>query len=125
MIIITSSGDFNKSFNYLGKLHKKDYLATVAKYAQIGVKALADATPKDSGFTAESWYSEIEEGNGTLKVYWKNSNIIKDYFSVAIGLQIGHGTGTGGYVQGQDYITPALEPVFREIEEAIRKEVKG
>lgn len=124
MITITATGDFSKTSNYLNNMRKKNYMATVVKYAQVGVKALADATPKDSGFTAESWYSEIEEGNGTLTVYWKNSNI-NDYFPVAIGLQFGHGTGTGGYVQGRDYINPALEPVFKEIEEAIRKEVKG
>ena len=89
----------------------------------MGVDALAQQTPVDTGLTASSWYSEIEETDETLTIYWKNSNI-NDGVPIAIILEFGHGTGTGGYVAGRDYITPAVAPVFEEIEELIRKEVR-
>lgn len=89
----------------------------------MGVDALAQQTPVDTGLTAASWYSEIEETDETLTIYWKNSNI-NDGVPIAIILEFGHGTGTGGYVAGRDYITPAVAPVFEEIEELIRKEVR-
>lgn len=124
MITIKTTGDFGKVTNYLDKMRHKRFLKRIAAQAQIGVDALAQYTPKDSGRTADSWYSEIEESSDSITVYWKNSNV-HDGFPIAIGLQFGHGTGTGGYVQGQDYINPALESVFNSIEESIREEVKS
>ena len=124
MIIITTTGNFGKTSSYLGRLRHKSFLKRIAAQAQIGVDALAQYTPKDSGLTANSWYTEIEESENNITVYWKNSNI-QNGFPVAIGLQYGHGTGTGGYVQGQDYINPALKPIFDEIALAIREEVRA
>lgn len=123
MIIITT-GNFGKTSSYLGRMRHKGFLKRIAAQAQIGVDALAQYTPKDSGLTANSWYSEIEESENSVTVYWKNSNI-HNGFPVAIGLQYGHGTGTGGYVQGQDYINPALKPIFDQISNAIREEVRA
>lgn len=124
MITITTTGDFGKVDNYLDRMRHKKFYKAIAAQAQIGVDALAQYTPKDSGKTADSWYAEIEESETSVTVYWKNSNI-HNGFPVAIGLQFGHGTGTGGYVQGRDYINPALEPIFKGIAEAIREEVRA
>ena len=124
MIVIKTTGNFGKTSEYLHRMQHKSFLKRIAAQAQIGVDALAQYTPKDSGLTANSWYSEIEESTDSVTVYWKNSNI-HNGFPVAIGLQFGHGTGTGGYVQGRDYINPALQPIFDGIAEAIREEVRA
>ena len=122
MLKVTVKGDFRKASQYLQKLRHKDLLARVMTYAERGTQALAQYTPHDTGFTADSWYSEIEETSDTLTISWNNSHINKGV-PIAIILQFGHGTGTGGYVEGRDYINPALQPIFEEIAEAIRKEV--
>lgn len=124
MITIKTSGDFGKTSRYLKEMAHKRFLKKIAAQAAIGTEALRQNTPKDSGLTAESWYAEIEETDTSVTVYWKNSNIHNN-FPVAIGLQFGHGTGTGGYVQGRDYINPSLEHTFEQIREAIREEVKA
>ena len=85
------------------------------KYGQAGVDALASATPKDSGLTAASWYYEYYMDGDTIVIEWNNSNVVKGYFNVAMRLQTGHGTGTGGYVTGIDYINPALRPIFDKL----------
>ena len=85
--------------------------------------ALRAATPVDSGLTAESWTYEIEEKSGSITIWWLNENVVNG-FNVAIGLQYGHGTGTGGWVQGYDYINPALRPIFDEIADNVWKEVQ-
>lgn len=84
------------------------------KYADIGVQALRSATPKDSGETAASWGYEIEQDAEGYTIYWTNDNFNRS-FNVAINLQKGHGTGTGGYVNGIDYINPAMNPIFEQI----------
>lgn len=122
MIKLTTTGDFSKSKGYLDKLRHKRFLSRIKSYAQMGTDALASATPVDSGLTAESWYSEIEENENSLTIYWKNSNI-NDGVPIAVILEFGHGTGTGGYVAGRHYITPAIMPVFNEIAELVKKEV--
>ena len=122
MLEVTVKGDFRKASRYLEKLRHKDFLGRVMAYAERGTDALRQYTPHDTGFTAESWYCEIEETADSLTISWKNSHINKGV-PIAIILQFGHGTGTGGYVEGRDYINPALQPVFEDIAEAIRKEV--
>ena len=92
------------------------------KYAKEGVSALAAATPVDSGTTANSWSYEIQTNGESATIYWTNTNINKGV-SIALILQYGHGTGTGGYVQGRDYINPAIRPIFDKIAEEAWSEV--
>ena len=124
MLKLTVKGDFIKTSRYLDSLRHKKFLNRLMKYADKGTKALAKYTPHDTGYTAQSWYSEIEETDGRITIYWKNTNI-NDGVPIAIILQYGHGTGTGGYVAGKDYITPAMKPIFDEIAKCIREEVKS
>lgn len=88
----------------------------------MGVDALANATPVESGLTAQSWYFEVESGGGSHRITWKNRNVNQGV-PIAIILQYGHGTGTGGYVAGRDYINPAIRPAFDKIADAVWKEV--
>lgn len=114
-IVLKSRGDWRKTRQFLKKLSEEDYLKVLDSAAQTGVEALASATPKDSGLTASSWeYRIIRDGSGTT-IEWGNTNQASGWFNVALALQYGHGTGTGGYVQGYDYINPAIKPVFDNI----------
>lgn len=115
-------GNFNKLEKFLNKVADKSYLNVLDKYGQMGVQALSAATPVDSGATASSWTYEIEGGSGTTTISWLNTNENKGV-NIAVILQYGHGTGTGGYVQGRDYINPAMRPVFDEIAEQAWREV--
>ena len=108
---------------YLEKLQKKDYLKILDRCAIKGVEALKNATPKDTGLTAASWSYEIEYGRDKTSIYWKNDNVTKNGEPIAILLQYGHGTGTGGYVVGKDYINPAIKPVFDSIADEVWKAV--
>jgi hypothetical protein len=111
--------DCIKTKHFLYQLQNRPYLKAIEAYAQEGVNALAAATPVDSGKTASSWYYEITPGLVNTTIVWKNSNVTRDGDSIAIMLQYGHGTGTGGYVAGRDYINPAIQPVFDRIEEGV------
>lgn len=124
MITIKTKGNFKKTDNLLAKILKRDYVTVLTKYGQLGVEALRNATPVDTGLTANSWSYEIVEDSSGVKIYWKNSNIVKGV-PIAVILQYGHGTGTGGYVEGTDYINPALKSVFEKIADAAWKEVVG
>lgn len=117
-ISFRSKGDFEKTFKFLHKLEEEDYLKVLDELGQRGVDALASATPTDSGETAASWSYEVDRGKGRTTIAWTNSNLGNGWFPIAIELQYGHGTGTGGYVQGRDYINPAIRPVFDNIAEA-------
>lgn len=110
---ITASGSWSSTENWLKKITSgtSRLFASLEKYGQEGVAALAAATPKDSGDTANSWYYEIVDKNGSWSIEWKNRNI-NDGVSIAILLQYGHATRNGGYVQGRDYINPALAPIL-------------
>ena len=122
MIRITTKGDFNNTFRFLNKMSKFQINKILEKYGQMGVSALASATPVDSGTTAESWGYEISIGKEGATIYWTNTNQNKGVY-IAVILQYGHGTGTGGYVQGVDYINPAIRPVFDKIAEEAWMEV--
>lgn len=124
MIRFKHRGSFDKTEKFLKKNLKLDDAAKriLVKYAERGLVALKAATPVDTGKTANSWYYEIESQNGTTKIVWKNSNIVNG-IPIAIILQYGHETGTGGYVQGLDYINPALKSVFESISEELWSEV--
>jgi hypothetical protein len=117
-IRISQTGDFKKIEKFLKRVSNKDYLKILDKYGKIGVQALSSATPIDSGKTSSSWGYEIY-GNS---IYWTNDNINKGV-NIAVILQYGHGTRNGGYVQGRDYINPAIRPIFDSMVEDIWKEV--
>lgn len=117
-VTFSSSGSFDNFESFLKKLASMDIRSTLEPYAQQGVTALRDATPVDSGEAANSWGYEITDSGGVVSVIWTNSDI-ENGFPVVVMLQYGHGTGTGGYVQGRDFINPAIQPIFDQIAEAV------
>lgn len=122
MIKIRSKGDFSKTEKLLKKSLGRNYRSVLEKYGEMGAEALASATPIDSGETALSWNYEIIQNGSSLSVIWTNSHIEKGV-NIAIILQYGHGTKNGGYVEGRDYINPALRPIFDKLADAAWKEV--
>ena len=122
MISFRHKGDFSKADQYLEKLRESVKLGVLDKYGRAGVAALSSATPVDTGLTANSWCYEIENKNGSAKITFCNSNI-QNGVPIAIILQYGHGTGTGGWVQGRDYINPAIQPIFDQMTKEVWKEV--
>jgi hypothetical protein len=122
MISFRHRGDFSKTAKYLAKAKKSARLYDLDKYGREGVAALASATPIESGETANSWYYEIERSTDSVKISFCNSNI-QNGVPIAIILQYGHGTGTGGWVEGRDYINPAIQPIFDQIADDAWKEV--
>ena len=122
MITFKHKGDFSSLTKYLEKHKKKAYLGNLHKYGKEGVAALKAATPVDTGLTADSWRYEIVEKNGTVSINFCNSNI-QNGVPVAIVLQYGHATANGGWVEGRDYINPAIQPIFDKITKEAWKEV--
>ena len=117
-------GDWSKTEKFLKAMEKADFSSVAERYGQIGVDALSRATPVDTGKTASSWGYVIEKSNDSFTINWINSNV-NDGVNIAIILQYGHGTRNGGYVQGRDYINPALQPVFEQMCNELWKEVTG
>lgn len=122
VIEMRQSGDFKKSLTFLTHLRTRNIRPILEKYGQKGVEALAEATPKATGKTAASWSYEIKMEKTGAVLSWKNVNIV-DGVPIAVILQYGHGTRNGGYVQGVDYINPAMKPVFDAIRDELWKEV--
>lgn len=122
MISFRQKGDFSKFTRYLERVKEIARLSILDKYGREGVAALASATPIDSGETANSWFYEIKYTNGSATISFCNSHINQGV-PIAIILQYGHGTGTGGWVEGRDYINPAIQPVFDRIVNDAWKEV--
>lgn len=122
MITFRQKGDFSRLTSFLERAKNAVKLGDLDKYGREGVAALASATPRDSGKTANSWYYTIENRNGSAVISFNNSNI-QNGIPIAIILQYGHGTGTGGWVEGRDYINPAIQPVFDKIAENAWREV--
>ena len=114
MITVRQKGDFAKLTRYLERAKKGVRLSDLDKYGREGVAALASATPVDTGLTANSWYYEITNKNGVIKLAFYNSNI-QNGVPIAIILQYGHATRNGGWVEGRDYINPAIQPIFDKI----------
>ena len=114
MITFRQKGDFSKLTKYFERLKEVVKLGDLDKYGREGVAALSSATPKDTGLTADSWYYKIENKNGSAKITFNNSNI-QNGVPIAIILQYGHGTRNGGFVEGIDYINPAIRPIFEKI----------
>jgi hypothetical protein len=122
VIDIIQKGDFRKTEKFLKKSLGNNYMNILEKYAKYGVQALSDNTPVNTGLTASSWSYEIVQEKGSISIIWKNSNLNKGV-NIAILLQYGHATRNGGYVQGRDYINPALQPIFDKMADAAWKEV--
>lgn len=121
MIKITHKGDFSKTERFFNKVLKRNYLNIIADHCERGLEALRAATPSESGKTAEAWGYEIENSDGITTVYFTNDHI-NDGVNIAILLIYGHGTRNGGYVQGNDFVTPTLEPIFQDIADKMWRE---
>lgn len=122
MISFRQKGDFSKLTRYFEKVKESAKIGVLDKYGREGVAALSSATPVKTGRTASSWYYEIERQNGSVSLVFKNS-YIEHGVPIAVIIQYGHGTGTGGWVQGRDYINPAIQPIFDRIANDAWKEV--
>ncbi len=122
MVSVSASGSFDKTAAWLRKIEKLDVGKILESQAQKGVRALSSATPMDSGLAANSWGYQIERSSNSAKITWTNSDVETGY-PVAVMIQYGHGTGTGGFVQGVDYINPAMRPIFDEIANTVWKAV--
>lgn len=121
-VVIKSFGSFKELESYLNKLRTLDIESILRSYAREGVNALSRATPIDSGLAENSWSYEVEVKNNVYTIWWTNTDV-ENGFPVVIMLQYGHGTGTGGYVQGRDFINPAMRPVFDDIANKVWKAV--
>ena len=122
MVKVVCKGDYSKAFKLFSRLHEAAKIKALEKYGQMGCEALRDATPSRSGKTADSWTYRVERSAGSAAIYWENTNVNKGV-NIAVIIQYGHGTGTGGYVQGIDYINPAITPVFEKIADEAWREV--
>lgn len=122
MIIIKQKGNFDKTEKFLKKATRANYLRILNEYGRRGVAALSSATPIDTGLTASSWSYEIKTLRNSFVINWKNSHIV-DGVPIAIIIQYGHATRNGGYVEGRDYINPAMKPLFDELAKELWREV--
>lgn len=122
MIVVKHRGDFKNLEKFLKQASRAEISRVLEKYAKEGVAALAAATPVKTGKTASSWGYEIRISRGSYVINWTNSNIVNGV-PIALVLQYGHGTGTGGYVQGRDYINPAIQPIFDKLANEAWREV--
>ena len=122
MITFEAKGGWDRTESFLKRAIRLNLVPRLQAAAAEGVAALAAATPKESGLTANSWTAEVTIGANGFTIEWQNTHVVSGV-PIAIILQYGHGTGTGGYVQGRDYINPAIQPVFDKIADEIWKEV--
>ena len=121
MISVSSRGGFSKTEAFLRRARDLR-IQILRRYGEEGVRALSLATPKDTGETASSWYDQIKEDKTSTTIEWLNRHV-EDGVPIAVILQYGHGTNGGGYVEGIDYINPAMRPLFEEIANSVWKEV--
>lgn len=124
MIRVTSTGDYKKTKDFLNRYRRGDSFSDLNRYGQEGVSALARATPIDSGLTAGSWGYRVIKSRTHPGIEWYNTNS-RNGTPVAILIQYGHATGTGGYVQGRDFINPAMRPIFDKIADDVWKKVRN
>lgn len=122
IVTFRQKGDFSKATSWLERIKEVARMGILDKYGRAGVEALSSATPVDTGETASSWSYQIQNGGGKATIEFHNSHINKG-IPIAIILQYGHGTGTGGWVEGRDYINPAIQPVFDKLVEEACGEV--
>lgn len=124
-IRITHRGSFKRTDKFLKKMSTGEIFEALSFWGSVGVNALAEYTPVDTGYTASAWGYEIVKNKKVYGITWTNTNIIPGYAPLVIMLQYGHGTGTGGYVQGRDFINPAIRPIFDTIADVVWKEVQN
>lgn len=122
MVNFFTTGSWSRTERFLAKIQRGQLFNQLERFGQTGVDALAAATPSESGLTAASWSYRTEISASQAKIVWTNSNI-HEGVPIAIILQFGHGTGTGGYVQGRDYINPAMQPIFDQLADSVWKAV--
>lgn len=122
MISFESKGSFKNTEAYLARAKRSEAFNVLNQYGAMGVRALAAATPVDTGLSAQSWTYTVEKRRGRYTIVWRNTNVVNGT-PVVILIQYGHGTGTGGWVQGRDFINPTMRPVFDQIADAVWKEV--
>jgi len=125
VLVIKSTGSFDKTSQFLKRITDGTIYNNLDSYAQRGVEALASATPTETGITAALWDYEIQNSRNSLTITWKNSHVDATGTPIVIMLQYGHGTGTGGYVQGRNFIVPAIAPVFEAIQNEVWGQVKS
>lgn len=118
-------GNLDNTVGWLKKLKQKRMFKNLDKFGIRGVRALEDATPRDTGKTATSWSYKIEQDDHSVKIIYENSNVVDEWCNVAVIIQYGHATRNGGWVEGIDYINPALEPVFKGIADEVWEEVQS
>ena len=123
VVMFRQKGDFRRTSDFLKRANRLNLDVILNQYGQEGVEALRAATPKDTGTTANSWSYVVHKGTGSITITWSNSNIV-DGVPIAVILQYGHGPRNGGYVQGTDYINPAMKPIFDKIAQRAWEEVK-
>ena len=117
-------GDYSKTYSFLKRCGRDLSDAYLNKWGAMGVMALRDATPQDTGLTGASWYYRIIRRRDSISIEWNNSNVV-DGVPIALIIQYGHATKSGGYISGIDYINPALRPIFKQIEDEVWKEVRS
>lgn len=122
MITYKTHGNFRKTFEFLERMKHPRYLRKLNEFGDLGVSALRSRTPVESGETASKWYYEIEEEDGRTTIYFNNSHV-ENGCNIAVILNYGHGTRTGGWVQGRNYIDPVIQPIFDEIAQKAWKEI--
>ena len=122
MIVIKQSGNFNNTEKFFKQALNPNYMSILEKYGRLGVAALAMATPTDSGLTSSSWDYNIVNSRGSVSINWTNSNIV-DGVPIAVLIQYGHATRNGSYIQGRDYINPAIKSIFDNIADSAWREV--
>lgn len=125
MIGVQSSGDFGKTRNFINRMQNRDQYKILDKYGRMGVDALSEATPVETGETAGQWGYRTFSGRRRVGIVWYNDHITDDGEYVVILLQYGHATGTGGYVEGRDFINPAIQPIFDQITADFVREVRA
>lgn len=125
-VTLSVRGSFDKTTKFLKDMADMPTVVMRVAHdeAQKGVEALAAATPKESGLAASSWGYKVVQNGRKITIVWTNSDLENGGFPVAIMLQYGYATGSGGYVQGRDYINPAIRPVFESIAKNVWKAVR-
>ena len=123
-VVVTQRGSWKKTHDFLDRMKRRTHLQSLAKFGPRGVAALRAATPIDEGETRDGWYYEIAQRPGYFAVHWLNSNVVNPgAIPVAVLIQYGHATGNGAYVEGRDYINPALRSIFDEMAAEMWREV--